>query len=221
MRHPIFALFSLGLSLVMPGTSFADLPLKFDLRESLGLTPIKNQGACGSAWAFITTAAMETAIKRAQGKEVNLSEDFLMQCAPDPVPCGGGTADFFTMAVDPGVVLAEDFTGSCQSAPIFAKAKAAVPVSTDAAIKQATFDYGTVATTVYASSAFLSYSGGIFNQCDNTGGVNHVVQIVGWDDEAKNWIVRGSWGPQWGENGYMRIQYGCNQIGSEAAYLSY
>jgi C1A family cysteine protease len=99
-------------------------------------------------------------------------------------------------------------------------------------IKQAIVDHGPVSVALCANTAFHGYGGGVFNACTypkpcnpNTGDpVNHAVTLVGWDDnQGANgvWILRNSWGPTWGENGYMRIEYGCLEIGYAACYINY
>lgn len=90
-------------------------------------------------------------------------------------------------------------------------------------IKQAIFSYGPVSVGIYVNPAFQSYSGGIFNVSENKT-INHGVVLVGWDDsQGKNgvWILRNSWGSDWGENGYMRIEYGCSNVGYAANYVVY
>jgi hypothetical protein len=93
-------------------------------------------------------------------------------------------------------------------------------VPSTAAIKQAILSYGPVSVAVYVNSAFQAYRGGVFNGC-GTGTINHAVVLVGWDDADQAWILRNSWGPYWGESGYMRIRYGCSQVGYAACYVDY
>ncbi|KPJ49229.1 hypothetical protein AMJ40_05965 [candidate division TA06 bacterium DG_26] len=91
------------------------------------------------------------------------------------------------------------------------------------AMKQAIIDYGPISVAVYANSAMQAYTGGVFNGCGG-GQVNHAVTLVGWDDSQGTsgiWIMRNSWGPGWGEGGYMRIPYGCSSIGYAACYVVY
>ncbi|PDW03299.1 hypothetical protein CJ255_09645 [Candidatus Viridilinea mediisalina] len=82
-----------------------------------------------------------------------------------------------------------------------------------------------LASTVCVGNAFTQYRGGIFATDERAscgeGRINHGVVIVGWDDAAGVWIVRNSWGTQWGEAGYMRIAYGTSNIGSMSAYVIY
>jgi len=90
-------------------------------------------------------------------------------------------------------------------------------------IKQAIMDYGPVAACVWAGDDFINYKSGIFN-VHNSGSGGHAVAIVGWDDtkgEDGVWIIKNSWGEAWGEDGYMRIEYGCSGIGRAASYVNY
>ncbi len=89
--------------------------------------------------------------------------------------------------------------------------------------------YGVIDVAVYAGSAFQGYSGGIYQDtntscsatpCDYTP-TNHAVALVGWNDADGAWILRNSWGPSWGENGYMRIKYTSAIVACEATYLVY
>jgi C1A family cysteine protease len=97
-------------------------------------------------------------------------------------------------------------------------------IASVADIKQAIYDHGPVGVAICAGSGFDGYSGGIFatdesSACD--GGVNHAVVLVGWDDAEGMWILRNSWGPWWGESGYMRIVWGTSNVGYSTNYISY
>ncbi|UCH96971.1 MAG: hypothetical protein JSV88_09010, partial [Candidatus Aminicenantes bacterium] len=85
------------------------------------------------------------------------------------------------------------------------------------ALKQAIYDHGPLSVAVYVNLAFQYYTSGIFNSCSNYS-PNHAVVLVGWDDGGGYWIMKNSWGTGWGENGYMRITYGCSNIGYAASY---
>ena len=92
------------------------------------------------------------------------------------------------------------------------------------AIKQAILDYGPVAVGIAIGSAFQSYSEGIFNTEEGVWQVNHGVVLVGWDDNQGTngiWFLRNSWGDDWGEDGYMRIEYGIDAVGYAANYVVY
>jgi len=74
--------------------------------------------------------------------------------------------------------------------------------------------------TVTADGNMKRYKSGIFDSCSN-GGTNHIVALVGWNDLDKTWVMRNSWGTDWGEGGYMRIKWGCSRIGEEATFVEF
>jgi hypothetical protein len=88
-------------------------------------------------------------------------------------------------------------------------------------IKQAIQTYGAVVCKFYANTHFSVYESGIFNDdCGNVG-VNHAIQIIGWDDDAYAWRIKNSYGTDWGNNGLGWIRYGCCNIGYAAFYVIY
>jgi hypothetical protein len=94
---------------------------------------------------------------------------------------------------------------------------------TPAQLKQAIYDHGPLNVTVYVNTAFQAYHEGVFNACESQI-INHAVVLVGWDDNQGPegvWILRNSWGTNWGEGGYMRIAYGCCRVGYAATYVNY
>ena len=96
-------------------------------------------------------------------------------------------------------------------------------VATVEQIKQAIYQYGPVSVAVCVNSAFHSYSGGVFSgpTCHS---INHAVALVGWDDnqgEEGVWFLRNSWGTGWGEDGYMRIEYGVCDVGYRTVRVDY
>jgi len=220
--------------------STIDLPARFDWRDSAGVTPVKNQLSCGSCWAFATVGVVESAIKLTDGIEENLSEQWLVSC--DGYGCNGGWLvfdyfiDYGDKCLDPGCPLESAFPYVAEQAPClcpypgdryfidawwyvgYEGGPADVP-----AIKNAMLQYGPVTSLVYASPEFDAYTGGVFNYCV-AHEHNHFVTLVGWDDNLGSegaWILRNSYGPYWGENGYMYIEYGCNWIGTMAAFVEY
>lgn len=207
-------------------------PAKFDWREEAdGLTPIKNQKSCGSCWAFGTVAVLESILKIRDKVTRDISEQHLVSCNRDGWSCGGGwfAHDYHK---SPGAVTTEQFPYvardvACKSGLAyqdkimgwgFVGGDNRAP--TVAEIKAAVMEYGPVAVTVSANSAMQAYTGGIFNSCTGRT-INHLVNIVGWNDDGGYWIMRNSWGSSWGEKGYMRIKYGCNLIGQTTSFVRY
>jgi len=211
-----------------------DLPDKFDWRSQGGCTRIKNQGACGSCWAFGTVAPLESIIKITQGITVDLSEQFLVSCNNNGWGCQGGYWAH-NYHVNPGAVLEEDFPYAAQNKPCggpydhpykiedwkYIGGSSNVP--SVEAMKQAIYDYGPISAAVTVTSAFQSYNGGVFNVNSNSA-PNHAIALVGWDDDKGSdgaWILRNSWGTGWGLDGYMYIAYGCSKIGYSSNYIIY
>jgi C1A family cysteine protease len=196
------------------------------------LPDIKDQGGCGSCWAFGTVATLESIRRIRDNSREKLSEQQLVSCDRTSYGCQGG---FFAhdYHVSPGAALDADFPyravdASCRTG-LSAKAKitdwAYVGGSdqkrpTVEQIKQAIFDHGPVTVIVHANSSMQAYRSGVFNNCTNAQ-ENHMVNLVGWDDAGGYWIMRNSWGKGWGDKGYMNIKYGCNNIASVAAFVNY
>lgn len=220
----------------------SNLPSHFDWRELGGCTPVKDQASCGSCWAFGTAGPLECNILIHDHKEVDLSEQWLVSCNQNGWGCNGGwwADDYFQWKMDrfngTGAVLEEEFPYTAKDVPCdgpyqhpylidswhyigFSQGVA----KTDA-IKQAIMTYGPVSVAVAVTRAFGAYTDGVFNENDPKAGINHAVVLVGWNDsQGANgvWYMRNSWGPGWGEDGYMRIEYGCCKIGYAACYVDY
>ena len=218
------------------------LPSHFDWRELGGCTPIKNQGGCGSCWAFGTIAALECNILIKDHKEVDLSEQWLVSCNREGWGCHGGwwAHDYFQWKTDrcngTGAVLESDFPYQAVDLPCDGPYQRpyfidswhfiglSPGVTQTEAIKQAIMSYGPVSVACAVTQAFGAYDGGVFNEDDPHAQINHAVALVGWDDtQGTNgvWILRNSWGPGWGEDGYMLIEYGVCKVGYAACYVKY
>lgn len=205
------------------------LPATFDWREKAQLAPIEDQGSCGSCWAFSTAATFQD-VKRIFGETEDLSEQYLLSCAnPKEWSCNGGFFAHDAHKSPRGAVLASEYpyTGTdstCKSSinyrwrlTSWSYLSNSENPSVDE-IKAAIYKYGPVSVGVAVDDAFSSYRGGIF---EDTGyrSLNHAVNIVGWGNGY--WIMRNSWGTDWGENGFMRIKFGANGIGAWANYVVY
>jgi C1A family cysteine protease len=216
----------------------AALPSSFNWCDHNGCTPVKNQGNCGSCWAFATAGPLESLIKINDGATVDLSEQYLVSCNTDGWGCDGGfwAHDYHQWKTpngetEPGAVLESSFPYESRDAacnPPHPKAfrldswQYVCPdcTPTTAQLKQAIFEHGPLTVAVCVNDAFQSYSGGVFSGpgCSD---LNHGVVLVGWNDADGCWIMRNSWSSAWGEAGYMRIKYGVSGIGTYAAYVGY
>jgi C1A family cysteine protease len=209
-----------------------DLPSHFDWRDRDAVTPIKDQEACGSCWAFATVGILESRILVEGGPKENLSEQYLVSCNDDDWGCKNGGWWAHDYHVVDGAVrescyryIARDSVCRCDCRHpyrvtewYYVTEESSVP-SVDA-IKQAIHTYGPIAVAVYVDRAFVYYSGGVFNSSAQ-GEVNHAVILIGWDDPGGYWIMKNSWGIGWGEmGGYMRIKWGAHQIGYAANYVA-
>uniref|UniRef100_A0A0K8T8H9 Cathepsin L n=1 Tax=Lygus hesperus TaxID=30085 RepID=A0A0K8T8H9_LYGHE len=207
-----------------------ELPENFDLRIEGAITPVKNQGHCGSCWAFCTTAAVEGAIARSNGDRLlDLSEQSLVDCAWgfDNLGCNGGTLDGAMKYVlthgiptemEYGVYEANDGYCAIQNMTSTYKIRGFSQVTprNPNALKLALVKYGPVTVGVHASFVMQHYSNGLFYDfsCEDSY-ANHGVTVVGYGvrNEEEYWIVKNSWGETWGEDGYILISAKNNNCG--------
>jgi C1A family cysteine protease/predicted secreted protein len=222
------------------GGSLTALPSAYNACPPGGCTPVRDQGNCGSCWAFGTVGSLEQAILIQDGASKDLSEQYLVSCNTDGWGCSGGfwAHDYHEWKVPPGepgpgAVYESDFPYTATDAPcggpythhetiadwVYIGNDRSVP-STDA-IKQAILDHGPVSAAVCVNTAFQLYTGGVFNPSGWCLSINHAIVLVGWDDNLGAWRLRNSWGPDWGEDGYMWIAYGKNYVGYSANYVVY
>ena len=195
----------------------------FDWRSYDVVNPVRNQGQCGSCWAFATTANAESVWAISTGELYDLSEQYLVDCATGleymNMGCKGGNMDsaFKFMINDrqcdeveypytSGVTETKSKCHSCDELTSFSACYDVMPnnqVDLKAAVLKNPVVIGIEADTYY----FQSYSGGILTSplCGTT--IDHAVEIVGFgvENDVKYWTVRNSWGADWGEEGYFRI----------------
>lgn len=211
------------------------LPSEFDWRTQKTLSPVMNQGSCGSCWAFSASATFRDNMIVQMGQNFTNSTQQVLDCNQQGYSCNGGFFDVDDFFVNPGVASESAYgpyvakKNSCKSGiPVEASASGWTYVAqangapSDAEIKAAIYQWGPVSVGVAADTNFQKYTGGIFTNC-TAKQLNHAVQLVGWNDNGNPgyWIMRNSWGGSWGESGYIRIKYGCNGIGEAANYFKF
>ncbi len=86
-------------------------------------------------------------------------------------------------------------------------------------LKTALVEHGPLVAPIHSDNCLIKYKGGVFNE-KNMKDINHVVLLIGWDDEKQAWLVKNSWGENWGEKGFAWIRYGSNNIGVFAAWIN-
>lgn len=218
------------------------LPDRFDWRDYGGATPIRDQAQCGSCWAFAALGAVECAILIQDGVSTDLSEQWMVSCTDAGTCARGGwhnlALDYLIegrsedYCGDWGAVMEEDFPYVAEDIecgcpyPHYYTIESWDWTGDDVeSIKTAIFYYGPVAVTVDSSSPpFWAYTGGVFNACRKGYKLDHVVVLVGWDENLGTegaWIVKNSWGTDWGMAGFMFIEYGCQGIGENSVYVTY
>lgn len=195
---------------------------KFDLRDVGAITAIKDQFDCGSCWAFSTLASIESSSLLINKKELDLSEQQLVNCIAQSNGCNGGhpeTALNELVKGDKGVVSEKEIPyrnkqGSCslgQDSPVKVSNWGQLGQNASTSeIKKALVEHGALTAALNASTdAFASYTkdSGVL-QDNNIGKVSHAVTIAGWDDQKGAWLIKNSWGERWGDNGYGWVKYG-------------
>jgi cathepsin L len=211
----------------------------FDWKRAGKMTPVKNQGGCGSCWSFTGSAAFEGSYNIVNGRSLDVSEQQVVDCAKnkngsDAGSCGGGWyAGVFEHFIALGAVSESEvpYKGKDLSCDAGKKGEfhaatwgyvmkdGSIPPLAD--MKSALCSYGPVATTVFVTDAFMAYADGVFDENPPLGPkeVNHGITLVGWDDSKGAYLIKNSWGTGWGEDGYMWIQYGSNNVGYGAAWV--
>ena len=216
------------------------LPASWDWRDHNGVTAIRNQGGCGSCWAFGAIGSFESLLLIKDSISSDLSEQHLVSCNTWGWGCNGGWWPH-DMLVNPGGVLEADFPYLASDVPCggpydfpfqlggWAYVDGDNQVPSVDKIKEAIQTYGPVCAAVYVGTYFQSYTGGVFDKDESSGNgfcgcgqpsqVNHAIVLIGWDDSKQAWLLRNSWGSGWGESGYMWIKYGTSQVGYAAVIV--
>merc|ERR1712224_539729 len=207
------------------------------------VTPVKDQGHCGSCWSFGTTGGIEGAWQISTGSLTSVSEQQLVDCSKKNLGCNGGNAAW-ALNYEKGVDLATEesypykaIKGSCQTEYETAIPKGGIIGHKSVGANFAIFNIpATVADMMSAvqqqpvsiaiqadQKNFQLYNKGVLTEgCGQH--LDHAVLAVGYGTEEGNdyWLVKNSWGTSWGMSGYIKIGSATNQCGvlNQAGYPS-
>ena len=179
------------------------------------MNAVKNQGGCGSCWAFGATAGTEHAHKRASGQLLNLSEQQLVDCSPYDHGCNGGfhTNAWTYLRSHPQMLTSQyPYTarqGTCRASG------GSVTVSNWAGVSRGSvsqhknsLNTGVLSIALAAGNRqFQMYRSGVLDDASCPTRIDHAVAMVGYGNEGGKdyWLVRNSWGSSWGQAGYIKI----------------
>jgi len=211
-------------------TSSPSVPSSRDWRQSNIISSVKDQGMCGSCWSFATAETVESYWAQKTGQLSVLSEQQILDCTPNPKHCGGtggcggATAELgFASIVSVGGLSSEwtypyvsyqgnneqcHFDGDTPPIAVITGYEK-LPPNEYLPLLNHVGNIGPLAISVDASS-WGEYESGVYDGCNQTNpDIDHAVQLVGYNTTAGGvdyWIVRNSWSPAWGENGYINLR---------------
>lgn len=205
------------------------LPASVDWRETPNvISPVKDQGHCGSCWAFAATATIEAYVGLNTGVMSEVSMQELVSCMANDDSCGGdggcqgataelafdylttnGLAELWSYGYLPNTYQSGINNQCLKSTPsVTATGYTLLPRNDYDAVMHVVANVGPVAVNVDASR-WSYYESGVFSGCAQEDvNINHVVQTVGYGTDADHgdyWLVRNSWSAEYGEMGYIRV----------------
>lgn len=197
------------------------LPPSVDWVSENKVSRVKNQGSCGSCWAFSTTGAIESMLRIRHNKAIDLSEQQLVDCSSSNHACDGG---LMNLAVDDINVLGglheeKDYPYTAKRGGCRLDYKKIVPETKNLEydfvrpfdiqeMKQQLASKGPMCSAVEVDPFhFLFYKEGVYDYQKEYHRLNHAVLLTAYhdDQEIPYWVIKNSWGTSWGENGYMRM----------------
>lgn len=202
------------------------VPLEKDWRKENTVTSVKNQGNCGSCWAFSTSGSIEGIVSIKTGELFNISEQELVDCSSDygNNGCEGGLMDNgFKYVIDNGLCSEKEYPyegvdGNCKRCKTVVEIKNYHDIESNEKVLKRAVAQQPVSVAIQANlSSFRFYSNGVYSDPMCGDGLDHGVLIVGYGYDLilnkEYWIVKNSWGEDWGENGYIRIERNSNKEG--------
>ena len=211
-----------------------DAPEEYNWVDQGAVSAIKNQGSCGSCWAFSSTGNLEGQYYLKYKEMITFSEQQLVDCDNKDSGCNGGLMEYtFAWIQENGGLMSDadykykGYRQSCKQDETKYKVKVTgynlLDTTDEDEIKEYVYSTGPLAVALNADNLSW-YSGGIIDEdedeCDPDG-LNHAVLMVGWgsEDGLDYWIIKNSWG-NWGEDGYFRIARGKGTCGINTYVIS-
>lgn len=196
------------------------VPMAIDWREKGAVTHVKNQANCGSCWSFSATGSIEGINAITNGKLLNISEQQLIDCSTDygNNGCEGGSMDLaFKYVIKNGLCSEKEYPytaqeGSCEECDTVVNITGYQDITNnnEKALKRVVAQQPVSVAIQANSRSFQMYSSGIYSDLSCGNQLDHGVLIVGYGydlfHDMDYWIVKNSWGPSWGENGYIRME---------------
>ena len=187
----------------------------WDWTQKGAVNPVQNQGQCGGCWSFAATASFEAAYFNKFNTLMKFSEQAGIDCDKGNSGCGGGSPDtamafqkqYGLPALSDYPYTAQDGTCKLAGKKVSKSLNFSYSFPSSASLLQAAIQKGVTYISIYANQNFMNYKSGIFSDPNcSTGPTNHAVAAVGYDAGMTYWKIRNSWGAQWGEAGYVRMQ---------------
>jgi len=197
-------------------------PDSIDWRTKGAVNAVKNQGQCGSCWAFSAVCSLEGQTAIHGGSLPDAAEQQLVSCDTNSHGCNGGwpskSYNYIGGQGSNGIDTQSSYpytasdsacdhqkTSDNQNVAATCSGPSSVGAS-EGALEEAVGNVGPISICLCASGSFGQYSGGIFDDTSCSHSINHAVACVGYDNAQDFWIVRNSWGASWGESGYIRMK---------------
>ncbi|PNX95886.1 cysteine proteinase [Trifolium pratense] len=225
------------MSVAVPFNLNDDIPTNLDWRQQGAVTDVKDQQKCGCCWAFSAVAAIEGIVKIKTGNLISLSEQQLVDCDSQNNGCFGGYMDnsFKYIIQNQGIASESEYPyqGNQQTCKLNDQMTPAaqitsfvdVPANDEQQLLQAVAQQP-ISVGIDPGIEFHLYKEGVYSgTCGRP--FNHAVTAVGYgvtDDGIKYWLIKNSWGKNWGEEGYMRVLRDSGKPGGQcgiAAHASY
>lgn len=208
----------------------------FDWRTYRQCTPARRQRSCGACWAFASASLYELSLSVFFKRVVDVSEQDIINCGVGG--CGGSLLYHGLEYLEKSGAAAESAVGyvgrkeqcdtsvtKCYSISMHGFVNPDMGIPPRDRMKQYIYQWGGVGTFILATDVMVAFKGEVYDEFAATGD-NHFVIILGWDDNKAHrkgngaWLIKNSWGDEWGTNGFAWVPYDANEIGYNAQMLS-